>query len=73
METSTILCKVCKELKIRVQDGTFDGKNKRWRNESGQLFNGKICPTCELTRVKNKMKEKRGKDNEQKIGTNSSS
>ena len=58
-EANIRLCKVCKIVRNRIQDGTFDGKNKRWRDEAGNLWNGNLCPRCELDRVRNKMKEKR--------------
>lgn len=39
-------CKRCALLKIRIQDETFDGYNKRWIDENGTLWNGKVCPEC---------------------------
>lgn len=45
-ETSIITCKVCKEQKTRYQDGMFDHKNKRWRDENGLMFNGRQCGEC---------------------------
>lgn len=59
------LCKKCNELKKRIQDGKFDGKNKRWRDEEGSLWNGRVCGRCNLDRVKNLMKQKRSASNEE--------
>lgn len=58
-ESNVRLCKVCKQLKQRIQDGKFNGKDKKWRDESNLLWNGSTCPQCNRERVKNKMKEKR--------------
>lgn len=60
MEQNLRICKICKQLKNRIQDGKFtNNKDKRWRDESGKLWNGSICPHCNNERLKNKMKEKR--------------
>lgn len=60
MEANKTLCKICKQIKLRIEDGKFpDGKNKKWKDESGGQWNGKVCHSCDLIRVKNKMKEKR--------------
>lgn len=45
-------CKKCNEIKWRVLDGTFDGVNKKWRQEDGKLWNGSTCGECNLTRMK---------------------
>lgn len=45
-EQNLIRCKVCGEMKLRIQDGMFDHKNKRWRDEKGGLFSGRTCPDC---------------------------
>ena len=55
------LCKVCKLIKLRKQDGMYDHKNKKFVDENGWSWNGRICPVCELERVRNKMREKRSK------------
>lgn len=62
MEQNKTFCKICKQLKFRIEDGKFpDGKNKKWKDESGKQWNGKYCYSCNLIRVKTKMKEKRTK------------
>ena len=51
-------CKVCLEIKVRVQDERFpNGKDKRWVDPSGSYWNGKICPPCNQERVKNTMRK----------------
>ena len=37
-------CKICGEMKQRILDGKFDDKNKRWKDETGKVWNGSICP-----------------------------
>jgi len=53
-------CKVCKQLKIRIQDGMFNHKDKRWIGEDGTQWVGKKCPDCvrEYNRIKQKEKNK---------------
>lgn len=62
MEANKAHCKTCKQLKNRILDGKFDHVNKRWVDENGWLWSGKICPVCNLERVRNKMREKRNKN-----------
>lgn len=53
-------CKICNEFKKRIEDGKFpNGKNKRWRDESGRQWVGSTCGTCNLARSKENMKKKR--------------
>ena len=60
METNKTLCKICKQIKERIAAGNFkNGRNKKWRDESGQLWNGKICGPCNALRLKEVMQNKR--------------
>lgn len=59
MESNLRSCKVCRELKSRILAGKYDAKNNKYTDESGKLWNGSVCPPCNLERVKNKMREKR--------------
>lgn len=59
MENNLRLCKQCKQLKTRIQDGKFDLVNKRWKDEVGQLWSGNYCPVCNKERIKIKMRIKR--------------
>lgn len=56
METIFTLCRVCKKVKMRISDGIFNSKNKRWRDEHNKLWSGKYCPDCNKERVKIKMR-----------------
>lgn len=56
-------CKICKEHKLRIQDGMFDHKNKRWRDESGLMWNGRTCPTCVQQIQAENYRKKHGVDN----------
>jgi hypothetical protein len=53
-------CKQCNKQSGWVRMGKFPkGKIYRYVNENGQYWNGKVCPECNLIRIKNKMKELR--------------
>jgi Zn finger protein HypA/HybF involved in hydrogenase expression len=39
-------CKQCGNLVLRKLDGNFPSKNKKWVDEEGKLWRGKICPKC---------------------------
>lgn len=67
IERRIINCKVCREDKEAIQNGTYDGKNKRWVDNEGRAFNGKVCAPCNLNRVKNNMKKLRF-DRQSKVG-----
>lgn len=56
MEKKPTLCKICKNIKTRILDGKFDNINKRWVDDSGGIWNGKICPPCQLLKVREKMR-----------------
>lgn len=54
------ICKTCKIIKDRIPDGVFaNGKNKKFRDESGGLWNGSVCSGCNTLRLKEHMKSKR--------------
>jgi hypothetical protein len=56
------LCKVCNELKTRIQFGTFtDKKDKRWVDGDGKMWNGRMCPQCQVIKAAENMKKLRGK------------
>jgi hypothetical protein len=58
-EINKRLCKVCRTLKLRIEDGSFNYKDKRWRDESGLLWNGSTCPTCHKDKVANQARKRR--------------
>jgi len=57
-EINLKLCKVCGLLKKRILAGKW-GKDKKWIDEEGKLWNGKQCPTCNQARAKDSMKRMR--------------
>jgi len=63
IESNKRVCKNCRLLKNRIQQGMFDARNKKWVDENAWTWNGNLCPQCELERVRNKMAEKRSKKN----------
>ena len=59
MESNLRACKICKQLKNRIQSGKFDTRNKKYVDENGKLWSGSICPPCNTERVKLAMRIKR--------------
>lgn len=56
----------CGLIKLRKQSGTFDGKNKRWVDQNGAMWVGRICPDCHRNRMKEAKRKERSKDCETK-------
>lgn len=62
-EKSIVMCRECGEMKERIQDGKYGvSKNKRWRDENGKLWRGKVCPACHKDDMGSRMISKRSKD-----------
>lgn len=59
MEINKTLCKVCNKIKDRIEAGKFNVKDKKWVDETGKTWNGRICGICNLERVKIRMRLKR--------------
>lgn len=65
-EKNLTQCKVCSTLKLRVQDGKYEnGKNKRWRDETGHLWMGKTCPDCHRNRMAETQRKKKAINNDE--------
>ena len=58
-EQNMVQCKICKELKLRIQDGMYDHKNKRWIDKYSSPWNGKCCPTCHQAKQAENQRNKR--------------
>lgn len=53
-------CSVCQGIEIRIQNGFYpDGKNKKWVDESGDLWVGRKCPKCVKLGMKGRMRKLR--------------
>lgn len=53
-------CKKCKVSKQRIEDGKYpNGKNKKYRDESGKLWSGNTCADCNNQRAKEIMRNLR--------------
>lgn len=51
-ESNKRKCKVCGDLRDRIQDGYYPGgRNKKWRDELGQQWNGNVCGSCNVKRA----------------------
>lgn len=62
LEKNLCTCKVCGKLKQRNLAGRWHGKDKKYVDELGLYYNGKVCGLCNLERVRTqmaKMREKR--------------
>ena len=65
MEQNLRLCKTCRKLKQRIEAGKYNIKDKKYTDENGKAWNGSNCPQCALEKVKNLMRLRRSKSNEQ--------
>jgi ssDNA-binding Zn-finger/Zn-ribbon topoisomerase 1 len=55
-----VTCRSCGGSKIRRPAGVFgNGKDRRWVDQHGKLWNGRKCPECNRIRAKNTMKRVR--------------
>lgn len=52
-------CKVCNIEKKRILAGMFNFKDKRWVDESNRQWMGRMCPDCNVERVKLRKREKK--------------
>lgn len=59
MEINKTICKVCGQIKDRIEDGKYNSKDRKWVDEFGKPWNGKKCPPCNSQRVKELMRTKR--------------
>ena len=59
-EVNNRVCKACKATKQRIADGKYpNGRDKKWRDETGLLWVGNFCGECNKTRAKLVMKKVR--------------
>lgn len=60
IESNKVLCKICRELKVRTEDEKYpDKRNKRYKDEAGKLWNGRCCPPCAVKIMKERMRNLR--------------
>jgi Zn finger protein HypA/HybF involved in hydrogenase expression len=60
MEIDKRVCKVCKEVKLRIRGTKFpNSKDSKFLDELGRLWNGNTCPDCHSKKVAVVIKEKR--------------
>jgi len=52
-----MICKVCKEDKVK--DPVIRGNVTRFVDQSGQMWNGKMCPQCYRAYNKERMRKAR--------------
>jgi hypothetical protein len=56
METNKTICKICGQIKDRIEAGKYNAKDRKWVDESGKPWMGKVCPPCNSLRVKELMR-----------------
>lgn len=62
-EKNLSTCRVCQESKMRIEDGKYGAsRNKRWRDEHGKIWRGRVCPDCHKSEMKNRMIKTRSKE-----------
>lgn len=61
-ESDFSTCRRCGGRKLRKFVGMFDHKNKKYTDEHGRLWNGRVCPGCCLHKAKLRMRKKRKED-----------
>lgn len=55
-EENEVICKVCGELRKKIEDGKYPkGKTKKYVDQFGVQWNGKVCPQCNRDRAKKTM------------------
>ena len=60
MEKDLRICKVCNNIKVRIQDGRYPDKRfKKFVDESGSQWNGSKCPDCHRLGTKSAIAKKR--------------
>ena len=61
-ERNLSTCRVCLKNKERIEDGKYGtSRNKRWRDEAGRLWRGRVCPDCHKLEMKDRMIKIRAK------------
>jgi hypothetical protein len=46
IESNLCKCKQCGNIKLRIQQGKFNPRDKRWVDGDGKMWNGRKCPLC---------------------------
>lgn len=49
-ESNQVQCKICMQLKTRIHSGYYVSKNKKFVDETGKLWSGRYCPSCNVKR-----------------------
>lgn len=61
-ESNLSHCKVCAQLKHRIEDGKYpNSQNKRYKDEQGKLWSGRVCPQCQVLKTKENQRKLRFK------------
>jgi len=58
-ESDLSTCRLCEQIKLRKLIGKFDDRNKKYVDEHGKLWCGRICPSCHRDRARGNMQRLR--------------
>lgn len=64
MDSDLKECKLCLQKKLRITIGKYPSNNKKYADDQGRLWNGRMCGECNNKRINTAMKECRQKKNE---------
>lgn len=64
IETRKATCKKCETQQLWTLDGKYPNGIKKWRDESGLTCNGRVCGSCNRSRVKDTMRKGRASKKE---------
>lgn len=52
-------CRECNKKVLRVEEAPFPNGGRRFVDEKGALWNGRVCPACNRLRAAESMSERR--------------
>lgn len=57
-EENLCTCRICGLLVMRIQQGKFESKNKKWVDTNGKQWTGRRCPDC-VVRIQRSLQQER--------------
>lgn len=66
-QSHTKVCKICMKEHMRIYSGFFPNRRIIWRDQTGLMWNGKMCGVCNRTRSR---EGNRARRNKQQAGEN---
>ena len=60
IEANKVKCRSCEKLVVKIKaEKMKDGKRYTYRDDRGELWNGRQCPDCNQERINSFMRKKR--------------